>query len=91
MAAEISIHGPEDQSKVQRIYGPERRVSLKDQPRGAWKEQQAADYLSRKVGTLRNWRHMSKGPKYYKCGRSIVYRQEDLDAFMEQCAVNPVA
>lgn len=76
----------------QQVFGPERKIEPRDQPRGAWKEQQAADYLARKVSTLRQWRFLSKGPKYYKCGgRSIVYLKEDLDAFLEQSAVNPGA
>lgn len=75
----------------QRVFGPKHKIEPKEQPRGVWKEQQAADYLARKVSTLRQWRFLSKGPKYYKCGRSVVYRKEDLDVFLEQSAVSPVA
>ncbi len=74
-----------------RDFGPEQKIAAKDQPRGAWKEEQAADYLGMRVGTLRNWRFKCVGPRYLKCGRSVRYRQEDLDAFLERSAVNPVA
>ena len=48
---------------------------------------EAADYL-RDLGspgavvcTLANWRHLGRGPRYYRVGRSIVYRVSDLDLF----------
>jgi len=31
--------------------------------------------------TLRSWRTQRKGPRYYKVGRTVRYRIEDLDAF----------
>jgi predicted DNA-binding transcriptional regulator AlpA len=75
----------------QRVFGPERKIDPKDQPRGTWKETQAAAYLGMKVSTLRQWRFLSKGPVYLKIGRSCRYRQADLDAFLERSAVQPVA
>ncbi|NCD25803.1 MAG: DNA-binding protein [Deltaproteobacteria bacterium] len=75
----------------QRVFGPERKIDPKDQPRGTWKEQQAADYIGMKVATLRQWRFLSKGPVFLKIGRSCRYRKEDLDAFLEKSAVNPLA
>ncbi len=93
MAKVISTNGsgPEDQSKVQQIYGPECKVSPKDQPKGTWREAQAASYLGMQVGTLRQWRFKSVGPVYLKIGRAVRYRQEDLDAYLEKVSVNPVA
>ena len=54
---------------------------------------EAASYLGVAVQTLRNWRHLSKGPTYLKLspgprGR-VVYLQEDLDAYRRGCRVNP--
>lgn len=73
------------------IFGPEHKVDPKDQPRGTWKEEQAAAYLGLKASTLRQWRFHSKGPAYLKISRSIRYRKEDLDEFMEKSIVRPVA
>ena len=75
----------------QRVFGPERKVAPKDQPWGTWKEEQAAEYLGMKTNTLRQWRFMSTGPVYLKIGRSVRYRQADLDAFLERVAIQPVA
>jgi len=44
---------------------------------------QAAEYLGVAAQTLYNWRHERRGPNYVKMGRKIVYRQGDLDRFME--------
>jgi hypothetical protein len=69
----------------------QRKIEPKEQPRGVWREEQAAEYLGMKVGTLRNWRFKCVGPVFIKIGRSCRYRQADLDAFLERSAVNPVA
>lgn len=69
----------------------ERNIEQKDQSRGTWKEDQAAEYLGMKTNTLRQWRFLSKGPVYLKIGRSVRYRQADLDAFLERVAIQPVA
>ncbi len=45
----------------QRVFGPERKIDPKDQPRGTWREEQAAAYLGMRVGTLRNWRFKCVG------------------------------
>jgi predicted DNA-binding transcriptional regulator AlpA len=34
-------------------------------------------------GTLRYWRHQGIGPKSFKLGRSVVYREEDVLAWLE--------
>jgi excisionase family DNA binding protein len=47
--------------------------------------QEAADYLGRKPVTLQGWRMKGGGPAYIKSGhRTIQYRKEDLDAWIEQ-------
>lgn len=44
---------------------------------------EAADYLRVAPHTLDNWRYESSGPPYLKLGRKVLYRQGDLDAFLE--------
>ncbi|GAA3811005.1 helix-turn-helix domain-containing protein [Nocardioides panacisoli] len=44
---------------------------------------QAAEQLCTPEATLRFWRHKGIGPRSAKLGRRIVYRQSDLDAFVE--------
>ena len=39
------------------------------------------------VGTLANLRCQKRGIRYYKMGRKVVYRPEDIEAFLFQ---NPV-
>ena len=46
-------------------------------------EKQAAEYLGKKPGTLRQWRSDCKGPSYHKKGRQIMYKKTDLDAWLE--------
>ena len=58
-------------------------------------ESEAAEYLGVAVQTLRNWRHLRKGPPYLKLspgprGR-IVYLIEDLVAHRQECRVVPEA
>ena len=50
------------------------------------KTPEAADYLRLKPGTLDQWRWLGVGPRYARCGRRIVYRKADLDAYLEQCS-----
>jgi len=47
---------------------------------------EAADYLSIKEGTLRNWRHTKRYKiKHVTVGvRKIMYQQTDLDKFLEK-------
>lgn len=53
---------------------------------------EAADYLGLKgPQTMRNWRHLGRGPAYCRLGRRIVYRQEDLDQFLAAGRVDPEA
>lgn len=43
---------------------------------------QAADTLQVKETTLEQWRWNGKGPDFVKMGRTVRYRQSDLDAFL---------
>jgi len=39
---------------------------------------------------LAQWRHKSVGPAFYRLGRKIIYRGEDLNAWAETQRVEPV-
>lgn len=52
-------------------------------------EKEAAERLFVTVNSLRTWRSNGKGPRYYKVGKNVRYRPEDLDAWLESCAVAP--
>lgn len=39
--------------------------------------------------TLQFWRHKGRGPTYLKIGRKILYRQNDLDAFIAKAVNEP--
>lgn len=43
---------------------------------------QAAAYLTLSATTLISWRSLGRGPRFVRLGRSVRYRQADLDAFM---------
>jgi predicted DNA-binding transcriptional regulator AlpA len=51
-------------------------------------EKEAARFLGLSIQTLRNWRHLRKGPAYLKVGgRAVRYRLEDLESFLGQCKI----
>jgi len=52
-------------------------------------EHLAADLLGLSVQTLRNWRHLRKGPAYIKLSRRVLYRRCDLDECLDRHRVNP--
>lgn len=45
---------------------------------------EVADMLGVPVATVRYWRHMGTGPKSAKLGRRIVYREADVQAWVDQ-------
>ena len=45
-------------------------------------DESAAEYLGLSVQTLRNYRHLRKGPNYIKIGRSVRYLVGDLDDYI---------
>lgn len=47
--------------------------------------QEAADLLRWSESRLRVLRCQGKGPAFVKVGRSVRYRREDLEAFVELC------
>lgn len=47
-------------------------------------EVEVANILGVAVPTLRNWRHLGKGPRFLKVGQRIVrYRRDDIEAFLQ--------
>ncbi len=52
-------------------------------------EEQAAEILQAKKQTLRAWRHRNKGPAFYKVNGRVLYKREDVEAWIEQCRVVP--
>ena len=50
---------------------------------------EAAEYLGVQPVTVTLWRHRKIGPKYYKIGRLIRYKQEDLDQWVEANGTTP--
>lgn len=45
--------------------------------------EETAQLLRQPVSTLRYWRHMNKGPKAARIGGRIMYRQADLENWLE--------
>ena len=48
---------------------------------------EAAEIYGLSVGTLANDRYNKRGPKYFRCGRKILYRVDYLEGWLFQ---NPV-
>lgn len=44
---------------------------------------EAADLLRAPVATLRYWRHLNIGPHSFRLGRRVLYRREDLRAWID--------
>ena len=44
---------------------------------------EAAEVLRAPVATLRYWRHLGTGPHSFRVGRRVVYRRDDLDAWVD--------
>jgi predicted site-specific integrase-resolvase len=52
---------------------------------------EAAKILSVSPQTLRNWRHIGRGPSYTKRGRMVRYQIQSLLAYMEGGRIEPEA
>jgi hypothetical protein len=48
-------------------------------------ESQAADLLAIALKTVRNWRHLGRGPPHLKLGRLVRYRMRDLNVWLKTC------
>ena len=44
---------------------------------------EVATLLRAPVATLRYWRHLGTGPASFRLGRRVLYRREDLNAWIE--------
>jgi excisionase family DNA binding protein len=44
---------------------------------------EAAALLRAPVATLRYWHHLGTGPHSFRLGRRVLYRRDDLDAWIE--------
>lgn len=44
---------------------------------------EAADLLRAPVATLRYWRHLGTGPDSFRLGRRVLYRRDDLQAWID--------
>src|SRR3712207_8969070 len=44
---------------------------------------EAADLLRAPVATLRYWRHLGTGPRSFRLGRRVLYRWDDLHAWID--------
>lgn len=45
--------------------------------------EEAAEMLRTPVSTLRYWRHMKRGPKAGRVGGRLMYRQADLEQWLD--------
>ena len=53
-------------------------------------ERRVAGVTGIALQTLRNWRFQGTGPPYFKIGRSVRYRLNDILAFMEERRIDPL-
>jgi excisionase family DNA binding protein len=44
---------------------------------------EAAELLRAPVATLRYWRHRGTGPRSFRLGRRVLYRRDDLRAYID--------
>lgn len=52
-------------------------------------EKEAAAISAFPLQTLRNWRHLGKGPVYTKVGRSVRYPLDDLYKYFDARRIDP--
>ena len=61
---------------------------MPDQPAGHEPElltiTEAAELLRAPVATLRYWRHRGTSPRSFRLGRRVLYRRDDLQAWVEE-------
>lgn len=54
-------------------------------------EREAAAFLRQAPTTLRQWRHLGKGPAFSRVGKRALYRRSDLEAYVDERRVDPAA
>jgi DNA-binding transcriptional MerR regulator len=52
---------------------------------------EAAAILRTSVATLRYWRYLGTGPQGFRLGRHVLYRADDLQAWIQQHHDGPAA
>lgn len=52
-------------------------------------ENEVAEVYGMKVRTLQQWRHLKRGPRYVKVGRSVRYAVSDVENFLNNGEVLP--
>ena len=78
---------PEQLAQLAKLIGQEIAAALGTAPavvkrNGMLTPEEAAAYISKPVGTLKNWRWAGRGPKFIKVGRAIRYRIEALEKYL---------
>ena len=48
-----------------------------------WTTEEVAAYFRTVDATVRYWRHIGKGPRSFKVGRRVLYRESDVRAWAE--------
>lgn len=52
---------------------------------------EVAAYLGKPVATLTQWRYLGKGPRYTMIGRTVRYRWDDVETWIDEQYVEKVA
>lgn len=63
------------------------KTTIATEPRPLLTPREAADFLRLKVDTLRIWRRDRRGPSWTKVGGRVLYRQEDLQQYLQDRTV----
>jgi len=50
-------------------------------------ENEVAKYLKVSVASIRRWRLVQRGPKFFKFGSLVRYRREDVERWISACPV----
>lgn len=53
-------------------------------------QSETAELLRRSPRQLEQWRWLGEGPPYLRVGRRILYRESDLEAWLDGCRVDPI-
>ena len=61
---------------------------MNEQQSQALTEHEVAERLGLSVATLRAWRLKRRGPRYVRFGRAVRYLANDIDRFVDACAVD---
>ncbi len=56
-----------------------------------WTTAEVAERFRTYPGTVRYWRHVGKGPRSFKVGRRVLYRESDVKAWAEAALAGTAA